>query len=148
METLDWSVILVGPVSGLSPESLPRLGNIYWLGPRPYEHLPNYLRGVDACILPFKRSAELTGYMPGQVYEMLCAGRPVVTGPLPELADRNLIGVHVASSGADFIRACHRAVTPMTEEARRNIIRQVVGRTWKQVSEAVLRVLVAIKRVS
>jgi beta-glucosidase len=148
METLDWSVILVGPVSGLSPESLPRLGNIYWLGPRPYEHLPNYLRGVDACILPFKRSAELTGYMPGQVYEMLCAGRPVVTGPLPELADRNLIGVHVASSGADFIRACHRAVTPMTEEARRNIIRQVVGRTWKQVSEAVLRVLDAVKRVS
>jgi hypothetical protein len=35
VETSDWSVMLVGPVSGISPESLPRLGNIYWLGPRP-----------------------------------------------------------------------------------------------------------------
>jgi UDP-galactopyranose mutase len=136
--------MLVGPVSGISPESLPRLGNIYWLGPRPYEYLPNYLRGVDACILPFQRTPELNGYMPSQVYKMLCAGRPVVASPLRELAERNLAGVHVASSGADFIRACHRAVAPMTEGARREIIRQVVGRTWRRVSEEVRNVLEAV----
>jgi glycosyltransferase involved in cell wall biosynthesis len=146
-ETLDWSVMLVGPVSGISPESLPRLGNIYWLGPRPYESLPNYLRGVDACILPFQRTPELNGYMPSQVYEMLCAGRPVVASALRELAERNLAGVHVASSGADFIRACHRAVAPMTESARREIIRQVIGRTWRRVSEEVRNVLEAVARV-
>ena len=140
-ETLDWNVIMVGPVSRISPESLPRLGNIYWLGPRQYEHLPNYLREVDACILPFQSTAELDGYMPGQVYEMLCAGRPVVASPLRELAERNLAGVHVARSRADFIRACHRAVAPMTAAARREIILQVVSRTWRRVSEAVRDVL-------
>ena len=140
-ETLDWNVIMVGPVSRISPESLPRLGNIFWLGPRRYEHLPNYLREVDACILPFQRTAELDGYMPGQVYEMLCAGRPVVASPLRELAERNLAGVHVARSRADFIRACHRAVAPMAAAARREIILQVVSRTWRRVSKAIRDVL-------
>jgi hypothetical protein len=53
----------------------------------------------------------------------------------------------VASSGADFIRACHRAVAPMTDGARREIIRQVIGRTWRRVSEEVRNVLEAVARV-
>ena len=73
--------------------------------------------------------------------EMLCAGRPVVASPLRELAERSLAGVHVARSRADFIRACHRAVAPMTAAARREIILEVVSRTWRRVSESVRDVL-------
>jgi beta-glucosidase len=146
-ETLNWNVLMVGPVSGISPQSLPRPENIFWLGSRPYERLPNYLRGVDACILPMDRMLDLEGCMPSQVYEMLCAGRPIVASPLRELADRNLAGVHVASSGADFIRACHQAVAPMAAAARREIIRQVLGRSWRRVSEEVRGVLENVVQV-
>jgi beta-glucosidase len=135
-ETLNWNVLMVGPVSGISPQSLPRPQNIFWLGSRPYERLPNYLRGVDACILPMDRLVDLDGYMPSPIFEMLCAGRPVVTSPMRELADQKLAGVHVASSGADFLRACHQAVAPMTADARRGIIRQVLGLTWSRASKA------------
>ena len=62
------------------------------------------------------RLLDLDGYMPSQVYEILCAGRPLVVSPLRELADQKLAGVHVSSSGTDFIRACHQAVIPMTDE--------------------------------
>ncbi len=140
-ETLNRNVLMVGPVSGISPESLPRPQNIFWLGSRPYERLPNYLRGVDACILPMDRLLDLDGYMPSQIYEILCAGRPLVVSPLRELADQKLAGVHVASSETDFIRACHQAVVPMTAATRREIIRQVLGRSWTRVSEAVRNLL-------
>jgi glycosyltransferase involved in cell wall biosynthesis len=117
------------------------MGNIYWLGPRPYADLPNYLRGVDACIIPFHRTAELSDYMPGKVYEYLCAGRPVVATHMRELAGRNFAGVRVASSRTGFIQACHEAVSPIMAETRRELIRQVAGRNWRQVGLEVGEVL-------
>ena len=140
-ETLDWNVLMLGPLARVSPESLPRLGNIYWLGPRPYADLPNYLRGVDACIVPFRRTAELNDYMPGKVYEYLCAGRPVVATQMRELASRNFAGVRVTASRTEFIKACHEAVSPMMAETRRELIRQVAGRTWRRVALEVREVL-------
>lgn len=131
-ETLDWNVVMLGPVARVSPESLPRVGNMYWLGPRPYADLPNYLRGVDACIVPFRQTAEITDYMPGKVYEYLCAGRPVIATQMRELAGREFQGVHVTTSHTDFIRTCHEAVGPMMAETRRELIRQVAGRNWRQ----------------
>jgi beta-glucosidase len=132
-ETLNWNLVMLGPLARVSPESLPRLGNIYWLGPRPYADLPNYLRGVDACIIPFRQTAEINDYMPGKVYEYLCAGRPVVATQMRELAGRAFKGVRVTASRTDFIKACHEAVSPMMAETRRELIRQVAGRNWRQV---------------
>ena len=140
-ETLDWNVVMLGPLARVSPESLPRLGNIYWLGPRPYADLPNYLRGVDACIIPFRQTAELNDYLPGKVYEYLCAGRPVVATRMRELAGQGLAGVRVTTSRTDFIKACHEAVSPMMAETRRELIRQVAGRNWRHVGLEVREVL-------
>ncbi|MBV9490448.1 MAG: family 1 glycosylhydrolase, partial [Verrucomicrobia bacterium] len=133
-ETPDWNIVMIGPVNGISPESLPRVGKIFWLGPRPYAALPNYLRGVDACIVPFERTPGLDDYMPAKVYEYLCAGRPVVAPATRELVGRNFAGVLLAGSRREFIEACHRAVAPMTAERRRELIRQVIGRPWRRVA--------------
>ena len=75
---------------------------------------------------------------------MLSAGLPVVASSLPELADRNLTGVHVADSTSDFIHACHRAVAPMTPADRRQIVRQLTASTWRRVSERVRDILKSI----
>jgi hypothetical protein len=42
-----WQIVMVGPVVKISPDSLPRLPNIHYLGQKQYSELPNYLAGWD-----------------------------------------------------------------------------------------------------
>ncbi|HEY0789971.1 MAG TPA: family 1 glycosylhydrolase, partial [Chthoniobacterales bacterium] len=134
--TFGLNMIMVGPVIRVAPESLPRRENLFWLGPRPYEQLPNYLRGVEACILPFRQLPSMEHCLPVQVQEYLCAGRPVVATPVGSLPDRAWHGLTLCKSAEDFARACHQAAEPIEGNVRREFIRQVAGRSWHRAARA------------
>ncbi|MFQ6060672.1 MAG: glycosyltransferase, partial [Thermoplasmata archaeon] len=75
--------------------------NIHFLGKRPYEQLPSYLRGIDVCIIPFEVNEITLSVDPIKIYEYLAAGKPVVSTFLPELqkfGDR----VRIAKNREDF----------------------------------------------
>src|SRR4051794_12919615 len=58
----SWSFVLVGPVAKLSPEEVPAGRNLHLLGQKPYDALPDYLRGWDVAVMPFARN-EATRYI-------------------------------------------------------------------------------------
>ena len=107
-----WSLALVGPVGLGDPHTdvstLEAEPNIHLLGRRPYERLPEVLRGCDAGVIPYVAS-ELTGSIfPMKVYEYLAAGLPVVATPLPALAD--VAEVPTAPDAAGFQRLLETAL--------------------------------------
>ena len=61
--------------------------NVHLLGRRAYEQLPSVLRGADAGLIPYARNELTSSIFPMKVYEYLAAGLPVVSTPLPSLAD-------------------------------------------------------------
>jgi len=81
----EWSIVLVGRVeTDLSPvQGLP---NVHVLGHRPYQRLPEYLRGFDVALLPFVSNELTLNANPLKLREYLAAGLPVVAAPLPEVA--------------------------------------------------------------
>ncbi|MCW3033792.1 MAG: glycosyltransferase family 1 protein [Solirubrobacterales bacterium] len=85
----DWSIALVGPVGLGDPHTdvaaLAGEPNVHLLGKRPYEQLPQVLRGADAGLIPYVRSELTNSIFPMKVYEYLAAGLPVVSTPLPAL---------------------------------------------------------------
>ena len=87
----DWSIALVGPVGLGDPatdvSALAAEPNVHLLGPRPYEALPEVLRGADAGLIPYVRSSLTDSIFPMKVYEYLAAGLPVVATPLPAIAE-------------------------------------------------------------
>lgn len=126
----EWQLILLGPICKSAPESLPRLHNIHYLGPRPYSELPAYLSGWDVALLPFVRTGATKIVSPTKAPEYLAAGRPVVSTSVRDVVrpygDRGF--VYVADSSRDFIRAVDRAL-----ELRRN------GKAWLEEVDAFLR---------
>jgi UDP-galactopyranose mutase len=101
----DWSFVMVGPVVKIDPASLPRRPNIFYLGGKPYEQLPDYLRGWDIAILPFARN-EATRYIsPTKTPEYLAAGRRVISTSIRDVVhpygDKNLVAI--ADDPARFI---------------------------------------------
>jgi UDP-galactopyranose mutase len=81
----DWHQILIGPVVKIDPASLPRAGNIHYLGMKQYAELPAYLAGWDVAYLPFARNDATRFISPTKTPEYLAAGRPVVSTSIADV---------------------------------------------------------------
>ena len=135
----DWSIVMVGPVVGISPERLPRRANIFWIGKRPYGEMPDYAFGFQVCIAPFAVNDATRHQRPVKINEYVMAGRPVVCTDLPEV--RRDFGelVSVADSTEEFIAACYRALGEPQRGHLEQGRRALAGTDWKRTAAAVER---------
>lgn len=79
------SFLYIGPVVKISETDLPRLKNIHYLGPRDYQILPNYLKGIDVTFMPFAQN-EATRYIsPTKTLEFMAAEKGIVATPIRDV---------------------------------------------------------------
>lgn len=86
----DWHFVLIGQVGEGQPHTqtpFHDLRNVHLLGPRAYGDLPDYLRGMDAAMLPMRLNDYTAAMFPMKFFEYLAAGLPVVSTPLPALTE-------------------------------------------------------------
>jgi teichuronic acid biosynthesis glycosyltransferase TuaH len=83
------SLLLVGPKDpAFEPErfeALSRRRNVRWVGLKPSEELPSYLRVMDVGVVPYTDSRFNQGSFPLKTLEYLAAGRAVVATDLPAI---------------------------------------------------------------
>ncbi len=86
----DWSFVLVGPIgeeqANKGPAFVRDLSNVHLLGHRPYEVLPDYLRGAAAGLIPYRLTDHTEAVFPLKTWEYLAAGLHVISTPLPAVA--------------------------------------------------------------
>jgi glycosyltransferase involved in cell wall biosynthesis len=108
-----WQLVMLGPVAKIDPRTLPVAPNIHYLGMKPYDELPNYLRGWDVGMLPFARNEATRFISPTKTPEYLAAGLPVVATSIRDVVrpygDQGL--AHIADEAPDFVRAVEAALT-------------------------------------
>lgn len=108
----DWHWVLIGQVGeGQQETRIERLQlpNIHLLGPRPYERLPDYLRGFDVATIPCPANPYTASMFPMKFFEYLAAGRSVVTSHVPAL-DAFAHAHQRADSSEKFIAALDRTL--------------------------------------
>jgi len=106
----DWTVVMVGPVVKIDPETLPQRANIVYLGPKTYDELPLYAGGWDVALMPFAINAATRFISPTKTPEYLAAGLPVVSTPITDVVRQYgaLQGVEIADTADAFIASCER----------------------------------------
>ncbi|MDQ2656469.1 MAG: glycosyltransferase family 1 protein [Bacteroidota bacterium] len=102
----DWHIVMVGPVVKISPDTLPKLPNIHYLGLKSYDELPAYISGWDIAMLPFAHNESTRYISPTKTPEYLAAGKPVISTPIIDVLrqyGRNGL-VNIAGTPEEFVR--------------------------------------------
>lgn len=74
-----WSIILVGPArKGVDTARLEACPNVYLTGNRSIAELPNYLKGIDVALIPYRVNEATANIYPLKLPEYLAAGKPIV----------------------------------------------------------------------
>jgi len=88
----DWSIVFIGELKGtrkflhsLSLVKTLDMVNVHYLGFRDYTSLPNYLKGLDVCLLPYKINRDTINIYPNKLHQYFSGGKPVVSTSLPEV---------------------------------------------------------------
>ena len=150
-----WSLVVIGPESapqvsgGEDLEELKREPNVYFLGPRPFDSLPSYLKGMDVCTIPYRRTGNTQLADPLKLYEYLAAGKPIVSVP-HAFADDVRPHVSMAADADEWIGAIEDALAGDSPELRAGRQAVAQGNTWdervRQISHLVKAALASRER--
>ncbi len=77
----DWNFILLGPIVKINPETLPNQSNVYLLGGKSYEQLPQYVSGWDIALIPFAINESTRFISPTKTPEYLAVSYTHLTLP-------------------------------------------------------------------
>jgi glycosyltransferase involved in cell wall biosynthesis len=115
VQRADWSLVVVGPKEDASREDLKILDrmrclrNVYYLGPKAPDQLPEYIKCFDVGLMPY-RIGPLTRFGDSlKLYEYMACGKPVVSTAIPA-ARRFVPLVEVADDLASFLSAIERVL--------------------------------------
>lgn len=137
----QWSWVLLGPkIRWKPPSNLPQ--NLYLIEARPYTQIPAYLKGMDVCIIPFRKNAISFGVSPLKLYEYLAAGKPVVSVPYFRDIDSLTTVVEVAETPKEWQGAIERALqTAQHPERIAQRMQSVASHSWETRAQVVLDAL-------
>jgi glycosyltransferase involved in cell wall biosynthesis len=144
-ERREFNFVLVGPI-GTNAEIKPYrdIPNLHFLGSKPYETLPAYLKHMDVCILPFKPDEFAKSIDPVKAYEYLAAGKPVVATDMPELYKFDS-WIKIARSRLQFVKFLDDCLEEIkVGKHNPETYRQaVVDHTWQRRAQEIERILAA-----
>lgn len=137
-------VMVIGPEFGRKM-NLKDLPDLVYLGMKPHQILPNYIKRFSICIIPFRITSLTLATNPVKAYEYLASGTPTISTDLPEACLMKPY-VDAANGLENFIELVkHRLVNPGDRKAR---IQFALNNTWKARSDQVERLLKEIRRIS
>ncbi|MEW6172789.1 MAG: glycosyltransferase [Bacillota bacterium] len=127
----EWSIVLIGPVSpGVDLNGLDRMPNVFFLGRKPKEVLPEYLKGCDVCLNTFRASALTEDVSPLKFYEYLASGRPVVSTDMPAVREFSDV-VEVARDQAGFVDAVEKTLAGENPERQEKRLARAREHSWE-----------------
>ena len=136
----DYLFVLIGPDydGSIKRSGILQKKNIYWLGPKPYTELPQYLKYFDVATIPFLLNEITHSTSPLKLFEYMSAGKPIVTTAMNE--SQRYPVVQVANNSHDFVTKIDHAIELQKDhEYLQELDRLARENTWAKRTEMILR---------
>ncbi|WP_456314404.1 glycosyltransferase [Pseudomonas shirazensis] len=79
------SFVMIGPLAKIEETDLPKENNIYYLGMKSYNELPNYLKAFDIAMMPFALNDATKYISPTKTLEYMAAGKPIISTKITDV---------------------------------------------------------------
>jgi glycosyltransferase involved in cell wall biosynthesis len=135
----DVSFVFVGSVVQ-DIGNLEKYENVHFLGHKPYDVLPDYLRAFDVGLLPYKLNEQVINSNPKKLREYLAGGKPVVSVRVREV-ERYGDLVDIADDPGQFVAAVKRALDQDSPSAVAKRAAAVAGESWSAKVERISEIV-------
>lgn len=129
----DKSLVFIGPREDHlhTDIQLDKYPNVYFLGPKKLQQLPDYLRHFDCAIIPFVRNDLTESIYPLKINEYLAAGQSVVTTNFSDdiAAFKNVIWL--ANNHEEFLGFITEAIENQSLSAKVNRFDAAINNSWE-----------------
>lgn len=130
------SIVMIGKIDNPTLLNVgERLPNVFLLGEKPYEKLPEYLSTIDVCFFPLNKNS--TNYLPIVICEALASGRPIIsTNSFDRMQYKNII--QTAYSDKNYLKLLKKTINKLTvisSKQRRNYASSL---KWDNISLALI----------
>lgn len=124
----DLSFVMIGPVVKVAESDLPQAENIYYLGSKPYNELPGYLKAFDIAMMPFALNDSTRFISPTKTLEYLAAEKPVISTPIYDVVRDYSHVLPIAENAREFTAALQSFLEegPEKKEIRKRKYREIL----------------------
>jgi len=91
-------------------EALNKLPNVFLLGGKPRESLPNYIKGFDVCTMIYRQQGWANSVYPLKLHEYLASGKPCIGSGLASLREFPEV-VRIAETPQEWLEAIQFAIS-------------------------------------
>ncbi|MHC4359218.1 MAG: glycosyltransferase [Planctomycetota bacterium] len=123
--------VFVGHVTAGDYRQLKKQPNVTFFDKMPYEKMPQLCATFDVCLLPWKMTRWIVDCSPLKLFEYMAAGKPIVSVPIPEVADNYADLVSIAYTKEQFSRAIKWELENDSPERRRKRIAIAGANSWE-----------------
>lgn len=135
----NWNIVLIGSKMSSKEKKhiYPTNRNIYYLGRKEYEKLPNYISKFDVCIIPYKINDYTKHVFPIKFFEFMATGKPVITTALPALMKYDE-SVEIAKSNEEFLTSIEKMIVHKPDKLKDKRINIAKNNTWESRKDKLL----------
>ncbi len=127
----EWNFVFIGRENpGVDLRELRLLGNCHFLGLKPNEQLPAYIRQFDACLNLFASGELSKDVSPLKFYEYLATGKPIVSTPQPDQVLQYAELIHIGATAQEFMDCCQVSLSDNTEERTKARLEEGRKSSW------------------
>jgi UDP-galactopyranose mutase len=124
------TILMVGPITKVDPEEIPRRPNIVYTDQRTYAQLPGYLKSFDVALVPFADNQATKFLSPTKTLEYFAGLKPVVSSPIRDVVENYADIVRIARSPEEYVAAVRAALAEDDPDRARRSLEKAREKTW------------------
>ncbi|OGW48178.1 MAG: hypothetical protein A2Y66_02415 [Nitrospirae bacterium RBG_13_41_22] len=143
----EWSLVLIGSLNSCERgfmrskelREARSFKNIYFIGGRPFEQIPGYLKAFDICLIPYKDTEFNRSRSPVKLYEYMASGKPIVSIPVCQCQEFEE-AIEIAKDHKSFLEAIERLLAKDHKTTQNNLM-IAKENSWDSRAETVLSLI-------
>lgn len=117
----DVSFVMIGPVVKVDAAMLPQAANLHYLGMRPYNLLPHYLKGMDIAMMPFALNPSTKFISPTKTLEYMAAHKPIISTPIYDVIRDYGSFIDIVANAQGFAHVVRKIINGVSENQGRMV---------------------------